>query len=78
MKLLLEPIDVGCRAGIPYIVCWRGGAYDVERVIDTWSTRGPWWGTDERRTYLLLETTSGVMEIYRSYLQGWVLSRLFD
>jgi len=78
MKLLLEQVDVGCRGKEPYIICWRGGAYDISRVLDTWSSRGPWWGKDECREYLLIETTCGIMEIFRSDLQGWMLSRLFD
>jgi hypothetical protein len=78
MKLLLEPIDVGCKDDVPYVICWRGGAYDVERVLDVWWARGPWWEADERRDYLLLETTSGVMEVFRSTHQGWTLSRIFD
>ena len=78
MKLLLEPIDVGCRNNTPYVICWRGGAYDVESVLDSWSSRGPWWGKDELRDYILLMTTSGVMETYRSNLHGWMLSRMFD
>ncbi|HLP29684.1 MAG TPA: hypothetical protein VK147_13690 [Candidatus Didemnitutus sp.] len=78
MKLLLEPIDVGCRNNTPYVVCWRGGAYDVERVLDAWSSRGPWWGIDEVRDYILLETTSGVMEVYKSGQNSWILSRIFD
>ncbi len=78
MKLLMEPIDVSLTRNLPSIICWRGGTYDVEKVIDTWSSRGPWWGRDERRRYLLLMTTSGVMEIFHSNLSGWMLSRIFD
>ena len=78
MKFLLEPIDVAQRNGLPTIICWRGGAYDVEQVLDRWSARGPWWGSDEQRRYLLLITTSGVMEIFHNSLSGWMLSRIFD
>lgn len=78
MKLILEQIDVGSQSDLPYVVCWRGGTYAIESIIDRWSTRGPWWTTDEQREYLLVSTTCGVMEIYRSSLQGWMMSRLFD
>jgi len=78
MKLLMEPIDVSFTRNLPSIICWRGGTYDVEKVIDAWSSRGPWWGRDEMRSYLLLMTTSGVMEIFHSNLSGWMLSRIFD
>lgn len=78
MKLILEQIDVGSQSDVPYVVCWRGGTYTIESIIDKWSTRGPWWTTDERREYLLVSTSCGVMEIYRSSLQGWMMSRLFD
>lgn len=78
MKQVLEPIDVAQRHSAPYIIHWRGGAYPVESIIDTWSTRGKWWSDDETRNYIVLMTSSGVMEIYQSNLHGWVLSRLYD
>ncbi|MBM4178587.1 MAG: hypothetical protein FJ211_04555 [Ignavibacteria bacterium] len=78
MKLILESIDVAQHQSTPSIICWRGGTYSVESVIDVWSTRGRWWSEDETRNYIVLMTSSGVMEIYKSNLQGWVLSRMYD
>lgn len=78
MKLLLEPIDVSLDNNLPQVICWRGGTYPVERILDNWSSRGPWWGCDEFRSYLLLMTTNGVMEIFHSSISGWTLSRIFD
>jgi hypothetical protein len=78
MKLVLESIDVGCQSSVPYVICWRSGTYNVETVIDSWSTRGPWWTSDEQREYLLVSTSCGVMEIYHSTIQGCMISRLYD
>lgn len=79
MKLLLEQIDVDCHADTtPNVICWRGGMYSIETIIDRWSTRGPWWTTDEQRDYILVATSCGVMEIFHSSLKGWILSRVFD
>lgn len=78
MKQIQESIDVAQQSHAPYMICWRGGTYAVERIIDTWTSRGPWWGKDEQREYILLVTCSGVMEIYNSNIQGWMLSRMYD
>jgi len=77
MKLFLDQIDVQCKNNIPTLVCWRGGVYPVEHILETWTSRTAWWSADEAREYMLLETTNGVMEVYRS-ANGWILSRLFD
>ncbi|MEY2719438.1 MAG: hypothetical protein RLZZ273_804 [Bacteroidota bacterium] len=78
MKQILEQIDVAHRGNVLYMICWRGGSYAVERIIDNWASRGPWWGADELREYSVVVTCSGVMEIYHSSIQGWVLSRVYD
>ncbi len=78
MKLHLESIDVQLAGTAPTAVCWRGGVYPVQQVIDTWWSAGPWWEDSEERTYLLIETTSGVMEIFRSSTRGWMLARTFE
>ena len=78
MKSIHEPMDVAQQHQTPYMVCWRGGTYAVERIIDSWTSRGPWWGNDETRGYMLLITSSGVMEIYHSNICGWMLSRMYD
>jgi hypothetical protein len=78
MKLIQESIDVAYREMRPYMICWRSGTYTIEQIIDTWNSRGPWWGKDEQRGYILLITSSGVMEIYHSNIQGWMLSRMYD
>ena len=85
MKLLMEPIDVATGKPStssappvsPTAFCWRGRLYEVETVLEEWSARGDWWGKEERRTYYLLMTTNGVLEIFRGR-EGWMLSRIYD
>ncbi len=61
----------------PRAFCWQGLLYEVETVLETWSARCEWWGTEEQREYFLVLTQMGVMEIFQSK-QGWILSRVFD
>lgn len=76
MHLLMEPIDVSFHAK-PRAFCWRGKLYEVEQVLETWSARTDWWGTEEQREYFMLLTERGVMEIFRGN-SGWILSRIVD
>ncbi|MBI2794149.1 MAG: hypothetical protein HYX66_05805 [Ignavibacteria bacterium] len=83
MKLLMEPIDVAEQPAGPARFCWRGRLYEVERILETWTSRTQWWtasaagASDDKREYYLLLTTHGVMEIFYSP-RGWMLSRLLD
>jgi hypothetical protein len=77
MHLYLEPIDVHTQQELPITVCWRGRLFDVERILETWSSRHAWWGREDIRTYYLMMTSRGVIEIY-SGTDGWMLSRVWD
>lgn len=69
MKLLMEPIDVAEQPSGPVQLCWRGRLYEVERILEMWTSRTQWWSaaaagtSDDTRKYYLLLTTDGVMEI---------------
>lgn len=77
MKLYLDQIDVQCSNNVPTLICWRGGVYAVDRVLETWTSRTAWWSAEDVREYMVVETSNGVMEVYRT-AAGWTLSRLFD
>jgi hypothetical protein len=84
MKLILEHIDVEAPASkqqlaplCPTCIVWRNGVYKVHCLLEWWTYRGTWWGNEEQRTYMLVETSHGVMEIFY-HPAGWMLSRLFD
>ncbi len=77
MHLLMEPIDVVRQQSEPTAFCWRGSLYQVEQVLESWSARGQWWGTEDRREYYMLLTQRGVMEIFCGQ-EGWMLSRIVD
>lgn len=81
MRLCMEEIDVSCEGTRPIAVHWRGGVYHVSSILDHWTSRTSWWtsedGADDHRYYLLLETSTIVMEVFRTR-QGWMLSRLYD
>lgn len=77
MHLYLEPIDVHIQQHQPVVVCWRGKLYEVECILETWSSRRAWWGQEDSRTYYLMMTNRGVIEIY-SGNSGWMLSRMWD
>ncbi|MBN9398717.1 MAG: hypothetical protein J0I17_00940 ['Candidatus Kapabacteria' thiocyanatum] len=53
----------------------------MSSILDRWTSRTAWWasedGTDDHRYYLLLETSTIVMEVFRTR-HGWMLSRLYD
>lgn len=77
----MEEIDVSCEGTRPIAVYWRGGIYHVSSILDRWTSRTGWWtsedGMDDHRYYLLLETSTIVMEVFRTR-RGWMLSRLYD
>jgi hypothetical protein len=78
MKILLDTIDVQCHNQVPTLICWRGGVYYVEHILETWTYRSDWWtGKEDVREYMLLETSNGVIEVYNSN-EGWKLSRMYD
>lgn len=77
MHLYLEPIDVQTRDHVPATVCWRGRLYEVERILERWTSRSHWWGQEDIRTYYVVVTTRTVLEIYSSP-HGWMLSRIWD
>lgn len=50
---------------------------NVHKLVDKWVARSRWWSHDEKRIYLRLHTSRGVVEIYRSGRQ-WFVSRIAD
>jgi hypothetical protein len=78
MRLINDTIEImEGDARQPSAVCWRGGMYVIVHVLDSWTWRSTWWGREEQRDYMLIETSNGVMEVYRTDTR-WMLSRMFD
>lgn len=50
---------------------------NVRAVLDKWVARSRWWNNDEKRVYLRLDTSRGIIEVYRVGRQ-WYVSRIAD
>lgn len=72
----MQPIDVAADPD-PTAFCWQGKLFEVECVLESWTSRGNWWGSEEYREYYMLLTQRGVVEIF-SGRTGWMLSRIVD
>lgn len=51
--------------------------HPITAIVDAWVREGRWWGAEERREYVALETPQAHLELYRSGGQ-WRLSRIAD
>lgn len=71
------PIEVAPSSGRPERVRVRGRWHRVRRVVDGWVVRSRWWGEEETRLYVRLETTGAVIEVYRVG-GAWRLARILD
>ncbi len=77
MKRINESAQVITENRRPKIVIWGKRRFTVTRVVDFWIRQSRWWGKEEKRVYLLLNTDHGLIEVYRRD-ETWILSRLFD
>ena len=77
MKLTQEDIEVVLKNQQPVRFTWRGKTYCVTEVLERWVVDAEWWGRKVSRVYFRLNTTKGVMEIYRQD-GSWMLSHVMD
>ena len=89
MRLRSEPLAVDVApGGAPRRVCLEGRWRAVVRVEEAWVVEGRWWGVEERREYVRLETAGAagapalVVELYRTAAapeaDAWRLARVVD
>ncbi len=89
MKALhrFERCFVALERGLPRVVRWRERRWTVLKLLDTWAYRSRWWTTPElegeARTYFLLATAHGELEVFScehpdAKLAGWFVSAMWD
>ncbi len=78
MKLLNTPITVEADGHILTRIYHGNEIITVRRRLDFWRLQSDWWHKEEVRTYQLLETDSGILEVYRDGEGRWVLARRQD
>ena len=77
MKRRLQPVEVEVTKGWPVLVHLNGRQHRVRHLVDAWVVQGRWWAEEERRVYFRVDTTGGMLDIFRSG-DDWVLSRVQD
>jgi len=77
MRQIHETVTVTLLNNVPATIVWRGTLHTVIAMLDSWSSRRAWWNNDEYRHYMLLHTTTAVLEVYRIH-STWILSRIAD
>lgn len=78
MRLIHEYVDMHTDdLGRPRQFIWRQQHYQVDRLLDVWTSRRRWWSLDDLRLYCLVQCNSAIMELYRTN-DRWYLSRLAD
>ena len=77
MRRYHEPINVFLQRNRPLHFFWRRRHIHVITIQDYWLARSCWWHHDEARLYMRLDTSRGVLEIFRSQ-SSWFMSRVFD
>jgi hypothetical protein len=65
------------RNGRPLEVRLNGRRHAVRALLDCWVVEGRWWTRAEKRVYFRLDTTGGVVEVYRTG-EEWHFSRTVD
>lgn len=77
MRLYLEPITLGIVKNRLREIRWRKRVFRVSEILERWVSQSKWWADEERRFYLRVLTSAGVLEIYRCG-ERWVLSRIME
>lgn len=77
MKSYYEPIEVETKDSRLARIRWRHSTYCVLDILDGWVIQNRWWGHEERRVYMLVETDQATMEIYRVD-DSWKIARVAD